>query len=98
MRPQVIGVHLQKYIARDRNKSLYMIFQQHPYEATWGRYKLVILINRNWDFYKESAEISGLESKTFRSVFLLLDHVSKRKYTQSTKFKHFITQWGLNLG
>lgn len=23
-----------------------MIFQQHPYEAIWGRYKLVILINR----------------------------------------------------
>lgn len=42
----VTGIHLHKYIAHDRNKSLYMIFQQHPYEAIRGRYKLVILINR----------------------------------------------------
>lgn len=41
----VTGIHLHKYIAHDRNKSLYMIFQ-HPYEAIRGRYKLVILINR----------------------------------------------------
>lgn len=78
-----------------------MIFQQYPYEAIWGRYKLDILINRETDvprgyigsgFYKEFVEISSLYSKTFGSMLLLLDHVSKRKYTRSTKFKYFITQ------
>lgn len=51
-----------------------MMFQQHPYEAVWGRYELVILINRKIEvargymgseFYKEFVVILGLASKTF---------------------------------
>lgn len=66
----------------------------------WGRYK-AILINRELevargyigsDFYKEIVKISVVESKTFRSMLLPLDHTSERKYTQSSKFKMFITQ------
>ena len=63
-------------LAHDRNKSLYMIFQQHPYKTIWGRYKLVILINRQIEIpidymgselHKEFVEILGVESKTSRS-------------------------------
>lgn len=71
-----------------------MIFQQHPYEAIRGRYKLVILINREIkvprgykesEFYKKFVEILGQQSKTFGSMLLGLDHVSKTKYTLDTK-------------
>lgn len=83
------------------------MFQQHPYEAVRGRYKLVILINREIkvprgyiesEFYKEFVEILGLQPKNFGSMLLPLDHISKTKYTLGTKFKIFYKSMRLKQG